>query len=142
MALIIFYANVIQANRSIFFPSTEHTDVFIVFIAWINLDLGIETCFYNGMTTYVFTWLQFLFPFYVWFLIALIIIVSCFSDRVANSLGSNPVATLATLILLSYSKILRTIITVFLVASLNYPNGTYKLVWIYDGSEPYFQRSE
>ena len=28
------------------------------------------------------------------------------------------------------------------IASLNYPNGTYKLVWIYDGSVPYFQRSD
>ena len=70
---LIFYANIIQANRSAFFPSKEHSDVLIVFIAWINLDLGIESCFYDGMTIYAFTWLQFLFPFYVWFLIVLII---------------------------------------------------------------------
>ena len=73
---LIFYANVIQANRSTFFPLMEHSDILTVFIAWINLDLGIETCFYDGMTTYAFTWLQFLFPFYVWFLIGLIIVVS------------------------------------------------------------------
>ena len=138
---LIFYANIVQANRSTFFHS-KHSDTLMVFIAWINLDLGIETCFYNGMTTYVFTWLQFLFPFYVWFLIALMIVVSQLSDRIAKSLGSNPVAALATLLLLSYSKIPCTIITIFSVAILNYPDGTNKLVWLYDGNVPYFQRSD
>ena len=139
---LIFYANIIQANRSVFFPSKEQSDVLSVFIAWMNLDLGIETCFYDGMTIYAFTWLQFLFPFYVWFLIALIIVLSRFSDRVANSLGSNPVATLATLLLVSYSKILRSIIAVFTVATLEYPDNTHKHVWLYDGSVPYFKRSD
>ncbi len=77
---LIFYANVIQVNRSIFFPPGE-TNILTVFIAWLNLDLGIETCFYDGMNMYVFTWLQFLLPFYIWFLIGLIIAVSHFSDR-------------------------------------------------------------
>ena len=140
---LIFYANIIQANHSVFFPSKEHSDVLSVFIAWMNLDLGIETCFYDGMTMYAFTWLQFLFPFYFWFLIALIIVLSRFSDRVANSLGSNPVATLATLLLISYSKILRSIlIAVFTVATLEYPDDTHKHVWLYDGSVPYFKRSD
>jgi predicted outer membrane repeat protein len=140
---LIFYANIVQANHSGFFPSLkEHSDVLSVFIAWINLDIGIETCFYDGMTVYAFTWLQFLFPFYVWFLIALIIVLSRFSDRVANSLGSNPVATLATLLLVSYSKILRSIIAVFTVATLEYPDDTHKYVWLYDGSVQYFKRRD
>ena len=40
-----------------------------VFIAWINLDFGIETCFYSGMDTYQKTWLQFAFPLYILLLI-------------------------------------------------------------------------
>ena len=32
-----------------------------VLLAWLNLDLGIETCFYNEMTAYTQTWLQFVF---------------------------------------------------------------------------------
>ena len=31
-------------NRTIFLP-VESTDAFSVFIAWLNLDLGVETCF-------------------------------------------------------------------------------------------------
>ena len=34
-----------QVNRSVFIPN-GHTNPLTVFIAWLNLDLGIETCFY------------------------------------------------------------------------------------------------
>ncbi len=40
---LIFYANVIAVNQNVFFPSGE-TNILTVFIAWLNLDLGIETC--------------------------------------------------------------------------------------------------
>ena len=133
---LIFYANVIQANRSIFFPEGA-TNILTVFIAWLNLDLGIETCFYDGMTTYAYTWLQFVFSFYVWFLIGLIIVVSRYSRRLTQLFSKNPVATLSTLLLISYSKILDTIVTAVVFARLEYPDGTSKMVWYYDGSVVY-----
>ena len=43
---LVFYANIIGANRTTFLP-VESTDGLSVFIAWLNLDFGIETCFYN-----------------------------------------------------------------------------------------------
>ena len=135
---LIFYANVIQVNRSIFFPPGD-TNILTIFIAWLNLDLGIETCFFNGMNTYIFTWLQFVFPLYVWFLIVLIIVVSRFSVKIARVLGTNPVTVLATLLLLSYSKILRTIIVALSFTILDYPGNTHQAVWLYDGNVPYFQ---
>ena len=136
---IIFYANVVQANRSVFFLPGK-TDILTVFIAWLNLDLGIETCFYDGMTAYAFTWLQFVFPFYIWLLMALIIVMSRFSDKIAKLFGTNPVTALATLFLLSYSKILRTVITALSTTSLEYPGDVRRKVWLYDGHVPYFQR--
>ena len=135
---LIFYANVIQVNRSIFFPPGD-ANILTVFIVWLNLDLGIETCFFDGMNTYIFTWLQFMFPIYVWFLIGLIIVVSRFSSKIAHALGKNPVTALATLVLLSYSKILRTVIVGLSSTSLEYPGNTTKVVWLYDGNIPYFQ---
>ena len=135
---LIFYANIIQVNRSIFLP-LDKVNILTVFVAWINLDLGIETCFYDGMTVYAFTWLQFLFPFYVWFLIGSIIVVTHFSQRATQLLGHNPVAALATLFLLSYSKILRTIIMALSITHLDYPDDTRKWVWLYNASVPYFK---
>ena len=50
----------------------------------------------------------------------------------------NPVAALCTLILLSYSKLIRTIITALQFTHLDYPNGSSKIVWLYDANVPYF----
>ena len=44
----------ILVNRIIFLP-VKSTDVFSVFIVWINLDFGIEVNFYNGMNAYSIT---------------------------------------------------------------------------------------
>ena len=46
-----------------------------IFIAWLNLGLGIET-FYNGLDAYSKTWFRLLFLLYVWFIIIDIIVVS------------------------------------------------------------------
>ena len=134
---LIFYANVLGANSALFFPPKMTNNVLIMFIAWINLDLGIETCFYDGMDAYAKVWLQFVFPFYVWALIGTIVLVSHYSSRVASVLGRNPVAVLATLFLLSYAKLLRTIIAAFSFTLLEYPNDSKISVWLYDGNIRY-----
>ena len=43
---LLFFANIIQANHQAFFPRS--INFFTVFISWLNLDLGIETCFYDS----------------------------------------------------------------------------------------------
>ena len=132
---LVFYANIVGANRTIFLP-VESTNPFSIFIAWLNLDFGIETCFSNGMDAYSKTWLQFVFPVYIWVLVGLIILVSHFSHRFARLLGNNPVSVLATLILLSYTKMLRTLITALYITYLEYP--TYnRMVWLYDANIDY-----
>ena len=133
---LIFYANIVTVNRAIFFPPNE-TNILTVFIAWLNLDLGIETCFFDGMDEYVKSWLQFVFPLYVWSLLSLIIVSSEYSPRIARLFGSNPVAVLATLFLLSYSKLLRTIIATFSFTFLDYPDDVQVAVWLYDGNIQY-----
>ena len=93
---LVFYANIIDPNHTIFLP-VESTNPFSVFIAWLNLDFGIEACFYNGMDIYSEAWLQFVFPVYIfaWMLVGLVIFISHFSRRFTNLLGNNPVTVLA-----------------------------------------------
>ena len=134
---VILYANIVQVNRHLFFPNK--VNVLTVFIAWMNLDLGFETCFYNGMTTYQQTWLQFAFPIYIWMLITLIIITSRYSVRVSKLIGHNPIAVLATLLLMSYTKILKIIIDVNSSAKLEYPDNKTVTVWLKDGNILYLQ---
>ena len=136
---LIFYANIIQANYYPFFPRAT-INFFTIFISWLNLDFGIEACFYNGMNIYVYSWLQFLFPLYVWFLIGAIILVSRYSQRVSRCFGQNPVAVLATLFLMSYSKISSAIIVPLssTILTYTYPTEKQHSVWLYDGNVDFF----
>ena len=129
---LIFYANIVRANHAIFFPRSMSTSFLSIFIAWLNLDLGIETCLYNGLNAYSKTWFQFL---YIWFILSVIILVSHYSTRISRLVGNNAVQVLATLFLLS--KLLRIIITVFSSTELVYPNGYHRRVWLYDGNIDY-----
>ena len=133
---VVFYANVVGANHTIFIP-VKTADVFSVFIAWLNLDFSIEACFYDGMDTYSKTWLQYVFPAYIWLLVGLMIYISYYSQRFAHLLGSNPVSVLATLILLSYAKILHTFITTFSIIDLQYLEQINGRAWLYDAHIQY-----
>ena len=133
---LTFYANIVVANREIYIPKSN---MLSVFISWVNLDLGIESCLYNGMDNYAKVWLRFLFPLYIITLVVLIIIISERWGRFAKLLTyKNPVATLSTLILLSYTQLLRTIISSFSFAILKYPNGSNRVAWLLDGNIDFF----
>ena len=135
---LILYTNIVVINHSTFFPNGD-TNILTVFIAWMNLDLGIKTCLHDGMDAYARTWLQFVFPVYIWTLVGLIIIASYYSTKIARILsGTNPVSVLATLFLLSYAKLLRTTIAVLSFTSLEYPNNSRVTVWLADGNIEYF----
>ena len=136
---LIFYANIVKLNEDIFFPRGP-IPFLSYFISWINLDLGIETCFYEGMTPYAKVWLQFAFPVYIWLIIGLIIIMSRYSSKVARLVGTEAVPILATLLLLSYTKIIRTLVLSLRQATLHC-NSSPVTVWQFDGSIHYFQTS-
>ena len=141
---LIFYANIIQANQATFFPHGAQgvnfcTKFLSVFIAWLNLDLGIQTCFFAGMDAYSKTWLQFLFPVYVWIMVGAMIYGSRYSPTVIKLIGSNAVPVLATLFLLSYAKLSRTVITSVYSTTLTGRDSSTPLVWLVDGNVPFFR---
>ena len=139
---LIFYVNIVQAAKTAFFPTGSNstfTHILSVSIAWLNLDLGIETCFAEGLNTYYRTWLQFVFPVYIWSLVGVIIVVSRYSIRVSRWTGSNTVSVLATLFLLSYTKLLRVTVDALSFTTLTDANGTTTLVWLLDGDYVFLQ---
>ena len=136
---LIFYANIVRANTATFFPGRSANTFLSWFIAWLNLDLGIETCFYDGLDSYAKTWLQFAFPIYIWLLEIVIIISSKYSMIMAKLCRRNTVQVLGTLLLLSYAKLLRVTITIFQPTMLTYSNGFSKRVWHYDGNIDYLR---
>ena len=136
---LIFYANIVQANQAVFFPPGPAVGLYPikVFIAWLNLDLGITTCFFDGLDGYWKTWLQFVFPLYLWAITALIIYLSHKFQSVAKILGDNSVPVLATLIFLSYTKLLRSVITVLSLSFLEVSDNSTMVVWSFDGNIEY-----
>ena len=140
---LIFYANIVWTSQSILLPLYEINNAAIVFLraflAWINLDFGIETCFISGLTALGKTWLQFLFPVYIWAIAGIMIITAKYSKTLTKIYGNRAVPLLATLFLLSYMKLLRTVVTIFLFTHLSeIPTGSTLVVWSVDGELDYF----
>ena len=120
--------------------STFHSYV-SQFISWLNLDLGIEVCFFDGLDGYWKTWLQFAFPGYLFVLMAAIIIGCHYSVRLSRLCGSHAVPALATLFLMSYTKVLQTITNALLMSQLVCDNGTVLRVWTVDGNIAYVKHT-
>ena len=133
---LIFYANVIYANKSIFMPFRQ-PNLHTIFIHWMNLNFGLDACFIKGMDSYLKTWLNLAFPIYILFIIFTIILLSKISTRFAAIIGrKNPVATLATLLLLCYTNLLQVIITAVSYAVLDYHDHV-EIVWLEDATIEY-----
>ena len=141
---LIFYANIVSISGLTSLQNCSIHPVLSVFIAWVNLDFGVETCFYPGMDTYQKVWLQLAFPLYIWSMVVIVILASHYSSTAVKLFGSNNVAILATLFLLSYTKILTTIITAINFTEVlegQADNVSIQLVsykvWTYDGNIKY-----
>ena len=137
---LLFTANIIKLYQPVFLGSQIPVTFFSQIVSWLNLDFGIKICFYNGMDRYVKEWLQFAFPFYVWAIIIVIILICRVSSKVSKLVGSNAVPVLATLLLLSYTKLLRTIFTVLHKRdiTLHCQNSSHQLtVWYEDPTLQY-----
>ena len=139
---LIFYANIVWINNAILFPVRERLGIsyyiITVPIAWINLDFGIETCFSENLDQLAKSGMQFVFPVYIWCIAGLIILICHYSTRATRLFGNNSVAVLATLFLLSYGKLFRSITDVFIPAYVaNSTDNTRSTVWALDGNVTY-----
>ena len=154
---LIFYANIVWVYQTIVFTSSSDNAIntrhylysFKVFIAWLNLDFGIETCFFRGLDSFWKSLLQYIFPLYILFIAWFVkiaygrISVQRLQEhypRLAKITG-NPVNILTTFVFLSYTKLLRTIVAAFAFAKLtHYPQNATKnlIVWAVDGNLVYF----
>lgn len=108
-------------------------EVAYVLILLFNLDLGIETCFYNGMTAYVATWLHFVFPLYLLLIVVGLVISSRYIPRVEKITRKKVIPVIATIYLLSYNKIMTVTFTAFSYTKIHYLNSkSTNLYWSLD----------
>ena len=142
-------ASIILTNNIIAVSTIDYLDddnVFIsgmrIFVSLMNLNLGFPLCFYNGMTTPIKTGLQFIFPVYIWTIVIVFIVLSRYSIRISNQTAASSVQVLATLIHLSFSKLLITSIDILIYARVETGNNDNIIVWYGDGSVVYLQDKE
>ena len=129
---LIFYVNTISINYSQFCFDSNSPDCTI--LSLFNLDLGIETCFYDGMDGYTKMWLQLAFPSYLMIIAFTLIIGSRHSTKLQRLTANRVLKVLATLFLLSYTKVLLTVCQVlFFFSSVTHlPSNHATLVWSVD----------
>lgn len=133
--IFIFYANIISINFSLFCTKRYYIDG-CTLLSLINLDMGFEICFYNGMDGYAKMWLQLAFPFYLVSIAVALIIGSRYFATIQRLTAHRALQVLATLILLSYTKVLLTVCQVLFFFSpiIHLPSKHTKLVWSVDPS--------
>ena len=152
---LIFYSNIVYLNHNDFLPiGTNTTDTSVplqntvrflsAFYAWMNLDFGVSTCFVHNYDEYIRTWLQFTYPIYIWLLILLIVIASRCSRRLSKLTAPNIVPVLATLLLLSYTKLLTNSAKAAAFTKLEIINKKkngfiHFRVWLLDGNIQYLK---
>ena len=85
-----------------------------IIISLANFNLGIETCFYDGMDDYIIMWLQLVFPTYLIIISTTIITIGHFIKipYIQRIISLRGFPVLATLLLLTYTKLLITTSTV------------------------------
>jgi hypothetical protein len=110
---ILFHANIVAANANTYLLRFRTFNFATVLISWLNLDVGFDVCFidteYNAAVYKAL--LQLAFPAYVIVLVIIVIVASECSSKFAKIIGKgNPVAVLATMILLSYAKFFNAIL--------------------------------
>ena len=132
---LLFYANMVKLNEAFYFPNGS-VPVVSQFISWLNLDLGIEVCLFDGLDGYWNTWLQFAFPAYLFMLMGGIIFGCHYSVWLCRLCGSHAVPALATLFLMSYTKILLTVSNALTMYQLPCKDSILT-VWSVDGNIEY-----
>ena len=133
---LLFYCNVTSFYSSFFAPNISIEYGFIL-VKFIDLSLGFELCFYNGMVTLAKVGIQLLFPAYLFLIMIVIIILAKYSSKISNA-GFSAAKTFSTLLLLCYTSVGETCIQIVAWKAINGTNGTY-YGWYTDPNIPYGQ---
>ena len=131
---LIFYANIFAVTYLI--PSQTLLIPFTEPIFLLNLDQSFPSCFFNGMTMSIKIGLQYAYSFYLWLIVAVVLLVTRCSSQATKFLVKSSVQVLMTLIHLSFSRMLITDIEVFSSSTIITEEREY-LVWLADGNVPF-----
>ena len=109
-----------------------------LFYGILNMEFGFKHCVYNGMNNLAKTSLNYVLPMYMWLMVGGLVLVSKKSSKISNLTSRSSIQVLATLCYMSFSKVLRAIVTTFTYTRLKTQQGNY-LIWYADGNVMYWR---
>ena len=119
-----------------------HLQYMVYFLTSIKYQWNIPICITNDLNELEKTAITYFFPFYFCVMVAVIVLLSRCSTRIANLIVGSSVQVLVTLMYISYSDLLSISLRVLTPAYIHFNNtngsGTL-LVWFSDGSVLYCQ---
>ena len=138
---LLLYLNVVSINSDLLLSSNSFA---FAVISWLNFQMGIEICLFDGMDEFAKTAIGFAFPLYLLSLVALIVMVSkCINmHRINKLIGPRITPVLATVIFFSYTMLSDSVLKSLLFASLCNTDGGCHSVWLLDGSLKYFRSTK
>ena len=138
---IAFYANVVGIMDEFLLKYSVRP--FYIPLALINLGLGFETCFFDGMNEFSKAFVQFIFPFYlIALLVTFIIAAHKYNLKIfrIRFVARRSVPVLATIMLLTYSGLINAVIYGLQYTHIyNVDSGTHRVVWLHQPELEYFK---
>ena len=137
---MLFYANVLNLYLPLLTKSGSNIVHIFFLVSLLNLNLGFESCFYDGMNALARTGLNLVFPFYIFSLMFIIILLVKWSNRFSiwfTRNGFSAAKVFVTLLVMSYSSLLETCIEILGVDTIRAGNHTH-IRWRIDDNQAYF----
>ena len=137
---MLFYANVLNLYLPLLTKSGSNIVHIFFLVSLLNLNVGFECCFYDGMTALARTGLNLVFPFYIFLLMSIIVLLAKWSNRFSNwstRNGFSAAKVFVTLLVMSYSSLLETCVEILGFDRITESNKTH-VRWRIDENQGYF----
>ena len=144
----IFYSNIVSIYGHTIVPGDTYNEV-LALVSFPTLSLGIETCFYNGMTIFHRVLWQLSFPTYLFLLMIIVTLLSgtrCWKKLSSRSrfriqpTESTTIQSFATLLIVCYVSVLGACTELIAFNRIFTIDRTYLLQWRSQPTLDYFGR--
>ena len=133
---LIFYATLLNVDTYTLLTGYKRAEWSVIVLSFLNFELGFPVCLYDGLNEIDKALLSIVFPIYILLLAVAFVYVSRYSYRFASWTSRSAIPVLATLIYITYYKLLRFSVNglTYGIVQLHYPLGQSQKVWYYDGT--------
>ena len=134
---ILFYSNIVSLYGHLLTPAAPF-DGRLSLTSFLTLNLGIETCFHDGMNSLEKVWWQLSFPLYLVILMLITVgLARCCKWK--RGAGFSTIQAFATLSLLCYVSVLNSCVELVSAVTIKSLSDKNHRRWIVDPSVTYFE---